>query len=112
MRRRAFGAPPPPPSALPTLDEQQQKLVLLGMGVLGGAAIGWAAVQHMFVRGMEDKERRQLIGFAASVGLTYAAAKLFDIDEKWWNVEKAAEAAEQAYDEWKAAEAQKAAATK
>jgi len=112
MRPRALGAPPPSPSALPTLDEQQQKLVLLGMGVLGGAALGWAAVQHMFVEGMEDKERRQLIGFAAGVGLTYAAAKLFDIDEKWWNAEKAAEAAEQAYMEWQAAQAPKAGAAK
>lgn len=110
MRRFALAAVPAPVSALPTLDEQQQKLVLLGLGVIGGAAIGWMAVKHMFVEGMENKERRQLIGFAAAMGLTYGAAKIFDIDEKWWNAEKAAEAAEQAYEEWQAS--QKASATK
>lgn len=111
MRPRAFGAPPPsPPAGMPTLDEQQRNLVLVAMGVIGGAAIGWAAYQHMFIRGMEDKERKNIIGLAAGFGLMYGAAKLFDIDEKWWNLEAAAEAAEKAYDEWQAS--QKAGTTK
>jgi len=102
--RFPLGVAPPPTSAMPTLDEQQQKLVLVGMGVVGGAAIGWAAYQHMFVQGMEEKERRTLLQLTAVTVLTYAAAKLFDIDEKWWNAEKAAEAAEKAYEEWQASQ--------
>jgi hypothetical protein len=85
----------PSPSPGEILTEQQKKLVLLAMGVLGGVAIGHAAVTHLFVVGMEDKERKKVLVAAAGSLVIYSLAKLFDIDERWWNIEKTAEWAEQ-----------------
>jgi hypothetical protein len=77
---------------------EQKKLGLLAAGVVGGAVIAHAAFTHLFVEGMKTKERHDILVLAAGGAVIYAVATLFHIDERYWNIEKTAEWAEQAYE--------------
>lgn len=83
-------------NGFPILDDQEKMVFMISLGVIGGIGVGWGAVQHMFIRGMEDKERKTLMYFGAGLAGIYGIAKLFDIDEKYWNVDKAGEAVQKA----------------
>ena len=72
-----LGAPAPEPVIDP--------MVLgVGLGVLGGVFIGKAAVEHMFVEGFSDHERKNLLLFAASGFALWAAQTFFNIGPLWW----------------------------
>lgn len=86
--------PPVRPKRAMTADEEQVRLALLvGMGVVGGAAVAWWGVEHMFVTGLEDKERRMMMLLGAGVAGVYGLFYLADLDKRWLNVEGAVEAA-------------------
>lgn len=56
-----------------------------GMGVVGGATVGYWAFDHAFGRGMTDDERKQVAGFALSMGILWVAGQLGY--EKWVSAE-------------------------
>jgi hypothetical protein len=86
-------APPAPPSAptakskaiaVPPVDAQ---LFAIGAGVIAGVLIGKEAVKHLFVEGLEPKERRGML-IASAIGLYILGAKyVLDLDAKWYDVE-------------------------
>jgi hypothetical protein len=86
-------APAKPPQWM--LDEHQRLALVAGMGILGGLAIGSWAFEHMFVEGLEDKERKSLIGFGALAVGAYGLVTLLDLDKRWLDVEGTAEKAQE-----------------
>lgn len=81
------------PLAPVTPAQQNQKLWVLGLGIVGGLFIGSWGVSHLFGEGLDERERKQLLT-AGGVGVFMGAMMLLDVDEKWWNVEKTAAWAE------------------
>lgn len=69
---------------------------VLGLGVIGGLAIGSWAVEHLFVEGTSDKERRGILIFSAVTIAGYAAANLLDVDRRWYSVDAWIEEADRA----------------
>ncbi len=66
-------------------DQERVRLgFLLACGLVGGAAIGNWAYQHLFVEGLTDKERRPIVFGLGSIVLVYGVAKLLDADNRWW----------------------------
>lgn len=57
------------------------------LGIVGGLAIGSWAVEHMFVEGLEDKERRTIMGAGAVALAAYGVVRLMKLDEQWLTVE-------------------------
>jgi len=62
----------------------------LAAGVLGGMPIGAWAFKHMFVEGMENEQRRNMVVLGAGTGALLLLAHLFAIDFEWFTVEGAA----------------------
>lgn len=77
------------------VDERNRTAAVAALGLVGGAAIAWWATEHMFVEGLEDKERRTLVGFGAAAVAVYAAFELFGLDKRWLDVQGAAEAVQE-----------------
>jgi hypothetical protein len=73
------------PSAVEGITSLQAAALL---GIIGGVFIGKTAFQEMFVEGLEDEHRKNLLllgaGGAAALALKYA----FDLDDKWFTGEK------------------------
>jgi hypothetical protein len=58
--------------------------LMVGAGVIGGTFFAYQAMNHMFKVGLTDKERRNILLYAASVGALWGLAKLIDVDKAWW----------------------------
>jgi hypothetical protein len=69
-------------------------MMTLGLGVIGGAALGKAAVDHAFVHGISDAERSKLIGVCVGTAVVFGAAYALDIDYEWLTVDGLATKAE------------------
>lgn len=78
--------PTSPPPAWMT-DETFRYGMATAFGVVGGVAIGEWAFDHLFVEGLEDKERKTLLLVGAVAVLTFGTVKLLDLDEKYLTVE-------------------------
>lgn len=76
-------------------DESFRYGLLTAMGVVGGVSIGKWAIDHMFVEGLEDKERKTLVVVGAVAVLVFGTAKLLDLDEKYLTVEGTFEKAQE-----------------
>ena len=50
------------------------------MGVAGGAAIGYWGIDHMFVKGLTDEERKGMLVAGLSALCLYAAERLGWLD--------------------------------
>lgn len=95
--------PDAPERAVPTkssapawmTDESFRYGMAAALGVAGGVAIGKWAFDHLFVEGLEDKERKTLIVVGAVAALTFGTFKLFDLDEKYMTVEGTFEKAQE-----------------
>ncbi len=68
-------------------DVSVSLLMTLGLGVIGGAALGKAGFDHMFVHGMTDKERKTLVGVGLGSVAVFGAAYALGIDEEWLSVD-------------------------
>jgi len=67
--------------------------IVLGAGVIGGAAIGKMAFDHMFVHGLTDEERKRLVGLGVGAVFVYGAAYALGVDSKWLNTSELVEEA-------------------
>lgn len=85
------------PIVLPPEMRGQQFRYAFGalLGLVGGVSIASWGSEHLFVEGLEAKERRTIIGIAG-VGLAaYGIVKLMNLDEKWLDVAGTWEKAQQ-----------------
>lgn len=70
--------------------------LMVGMGVIGGAFLGWHGVKHMFSEGLTDKERKNILLYGASVLAVWGVSQLLSLEKAWWlTPEGAAQRAEQ-----------------
>jgi hypothetical protein len=76
------------------MEATPKNIFAVSAGIIGGAAIGKMAYEHLFVHGLEDKERNKLIGLGFGAVALFGAAYLLGIDEKWLTIEGPAEAVE------------------
>lgn len=83
------------PAAAPA-PTPKNELAVLGLSVIGGLFIGSWAYSHMFVEGMEEAERKKMLLYVGAAGIVGAAAWIFDLDRKYWDVEAAASWADEA----------------
>lgn len=74
-----------PPSWL--ADESFRLGMTAVLGVVGGVAIGKWGFDHMFVEGLEAKERKTFIAVGAVAVTTYGVVKLFQLDDRWLDIE-------------------------
>lgn len=67
----------------------------IGLGVVGGIAVGRWGFQHLFREGLTAKERKNML-YAMGIGLAgIAGSLLFKLDKEWWwSVQGAAARAE------------------
>lgn len=84
-----------PPVVTP-LSEQDRMMFIVGMGVVGGLAIGKMAYDHMFKVGLSPEERKTMLFMGGGALAVYALATLFDVDRKYWEVSAAVEAVQEA----------------
>lgn len=77
-----------------TTFDMPRLVAALGLGAIGGLALGRLGYEHMFVVGLTEKERRTMMGLAVGAGSVYIVATVFGIDRKWWDLGAAAAAAE------------------
>ncbi len=61
----------------------------VGIGVVGGASIGYWAFEHAFKVGMSRDEKRQIAGFSLAMSVLYLTSQM--PWGKWFNVETAGE---------------------
>lgn len=73
--------PQGPPLEIPRVP---QFPLLVGLGVIGGAAIGWWGVQHLFVEGITSKERKNILIAAATMLAVWGASELIGLEKAWW----------------------------
>ena len=79
---------PEQPVLLPDLSElppisTRSMQIAVALGVIGGLAIGSWGVRHMFVEGMTDEERRNILMYSGGVGLAIGLVYFADLDKKW-----------------------------
>lgn len=84
----------PIPSGPPRQMPVSPQALAVGLGVIGGAACGYWAYDHLAREGTTDKERRSMLLWAVALVAGYAAVKLVELDEKFVTVTGAAKAAE------------------
>jgi hypothetical protein len=61
-----------------------EQIAIVAASVLAGFMIAAEGVKHLFVEGLEDKERKGLLQLA-TIGLTaWGMSKLIDLDEHWY----------------------------
>lgn len=87
----------PPPAWL--VDERNRLAFVTALGLVGGVSVAWWATEHMFVHGLEDKERRTMIGVGAAALAVYGAFELLGLDKRWLDVQGAVEAASERWPE-------------
>lgn len=80
-----------PKSNPPSLPSNQSVIVAVGLSVVAGAFMGSVVVEQMFVEGLTDKERRNLLAISGVVLAGMAAKKFLDIDERLVSIEKLAQ---------------------
>ena len=61
----------------------------VGVGVVGGATIGYWAFEHAFKNGMSRDEKRQIAGFSLAMSVLYLTSQM--PWGKWFNVDTASE---------------------
>lgn len=61
------------------------------LGVIGGLFVAKTAMEQMFVEGLSAEERKGVFILAAVAATGIAAKQLFDIDERWVNIERFAQ---------------------
>lgn len=66
----------------------------VGIGVVGGASIGYWAFEHAFKVGMTRDEKRQIAGFSLAMSVLYLTSQM--PWGKWFNVETAGEEVDKA----------------
>lgn len=73
-----------PPVALgeyaPT--QQQRMAAFLAMGAIGGAFLVYQGWRHFFVTGVTSEEKRNILLFAASMGLWYGLDRAFELQKQ------------------------------
>jgi hypothetical protein len=62
----------------PTAEDKQ--LLLIAMGLIGGVGIGYHAFHHLFVEGMEDDARKNMIKFGAGAAVLYGLSMIVDLE--------------------------------
>ena len=87
----------PPPGSVPAWmrDQTFRYGVATTMGLIGGLTIARWAVGHMFVEGLEDKERKTLVGVGAVAVAAYGVVKFLQLDERWLDVQGTAAKAQE-----------------
>lgn len=63
------------PLAPPKEEFDYRYTLAAGIGVVGGATIGYWAFDHAFGRGMTKEEKTQIAGFGMALGLVYLASQ-------------------------------------
>lgn len=71
----------------PELQDQRFRYGLAAtLGIVGGLAVAKMALDHLFVHGLETKERRTMIGVASVAVASYGVVKMLELDERWLDV--------------------------
>ncbi len=68
----------------------------IGLGVIGGLAIGSWAVGHLAVEGTTKEERKNLLLLSAVVLIGYGVPKLLEVDRRWVTIDAWLEEAQKA----------------
>lgn len=66
------------------MSSDDSKLLVIGIGVLGGAALGKAAIDHMFVEGLTARERKGIFKGVASGLAFFGMLKLYELHRAWY----------------------------
>jgi hypothetical protein len=85
------------------LTDDQRMAVIVGMGLIGGVFFAKVGLEHMFVEGLTDKERKGIFVAVASGLALWGLTKMVDLQEHWYlTADTAAEkaAAEAAKSGW------------
>lgn len=61
----------------------------VGVGIVGGATIGYWAFEHAYKAGMTKEEKRQIAGFSLAMSIMYLTSQM--PWGKWFNIETAGE---------------------
>lgn len=64
----------------------------IGLGLIGGLAVAHMAARELFVVGLGDKERKNLLYLSGAAVFAGAAIYVLDIDRKWILADEAAKA--------------------